>query len=1263
MKDSPDRDVAVFTEALQLPAGERAAYLDRACGDDRILRRKVEALLKANTQIGDFLEHSPQEASLPPRPAAAVGEKPGDRIGRFKLLQQIGEGGCGIVFMAEQEEPVRRKVALKIIKPGMDTKSVIARFEAERQALALMDHPNIAKIFDAGATESGRPYFVMELVRGVKITDYCDERSLGTGERLKLFVQVCQAIQHAHQKGIIHRDIKPSNILVTTTPEGLALPVVIDFGIAKATTNQRLTDKTLFTAFEMLIGTPAYMSPEQAAMTSVDVDTRTDIYSLGVLLYELLTGSTPFDTATLLKAGLDKIRQIIREQEPARPSTRLSRMTDADLTTIAQHRKSEPPTLIHAVRGDLDWITMKALEKDRARRYETAYGMALDIQRYLANEPVSARPPSKLYKLQKMFLRNRFLFAGIGIIVLLLVMSLIVVSAALAKERQARREAETASAKSQQVTKFLEQMLQGVGPGVALGQDTTMLRGILDRTAEGVGKEMTNQPAVEAELRGLIGRLYEQIGRDKQAEEMDRAALAANRKLYGSTSKEAAASLNNLGLALMAGRKLSEAEAVDGEALAIRRRLFGNENADTATSLNDLSAVYRDEGRLKEAEPMARQALEIRQQLFGKEHLDVADSLRNLCIVLGDEGKWAESEAKAREVLTMRTKLLGPEHPFVASALNDVAWAAGANGKLDEADTLQREALAMRQRLLPADDPNVADSLRLVGDSTRERGKLDESYSVLNAALSIQRKVLGEDNEATLHTMNSLGLTLEAQGKWPEAESVRREELAVWRKRAGDDDPQTVNALENLGVTLEAEGKWPEAESVRRAALAAWRKRAGDDDPQTLFRMRGLGFTLEAEGKWPEAETLWRQSLAGWRKCAGDEDKETVYTVNKLVSALGTEGKWPEAESVRREQWLSMRKRMGDADPDTLYALRDLGDTLEAAGKWADAEAVWRESLVAWRKRGGNEEKESMYTLRKLGLALQAEGKLPEAETVHREALEVSRKQGGIEGQEALMDLERLARVLVAQNKSGEAQKLLDDMLTPAFVKKQSGQNLLLAWVDMMGRHGRWQEATADAALLLQLQPNDHYNYHRLAGLLAMTHDRPAYEQLCQRFLTKFANPKDPYVAERLAQDCLLLPHSGVDLAVVDKLADTAVTLGSGGDSMPYFQACKAMSNYRLGHFPEAVDWAEKAAKSSTADAQAKAYAVLAMAHWQLGQKDTARTMLAKGDALAPSFLALGETADLGESWVAWLMARISLDEATALIQSGSTTASSFDRP
>ncbi|MBE0544788.1 MAG: protein kinase [Verrucomicrobia bacterium] len=467
----------VFAGALQLvtPAA-RAAYLDEACGRDHALRERVEALLRATEIAGDFLEQPPTGLTgSGPSTVIATGfrEQPGDRIGRYKLLQQIGEGGCGVVYMAEQEEPVRRRVALKVIKLGMDTKSVIARFEAERQALAMMDHPNIAKVFDAGATDLGRPYFAMELVRGIKITDYCDENSLSTEARLRLFTQVCQAIQHAHQKGIIHRDIKPSNILVTISEPGSpGCPKVIDFGIAKATTGQRLTDKTVFTAFEQFIGTPAYMSPEQAMMTSLDIDTRTDIYALGVLLYELLTGATPFDANQLLSAGLDAMRRTICEVEPIKPSTRVTQeltaaRRSADFQSAVSPISSRQPRessgapgkakrpqagspaiqqignlrykdLIHALRGDLDWIVMKALEKDRTRRYETANGLAADIQRHLNNEPVVARPPSNAYRFQKMVRRNKLVFAAsasVAVTILLALAFLVVSNVRTVRER------------------------------------------------------------------------------------------------------------------------------------------------------------------------------------------------------------------------------------------------------------------------------------------------------------------------------------------------------------------------------------------------------------------------------------------------------------------------------------------------------------------------------------------------------------------------------------------------------------------------------------------------------------------------------------------------------------------------------------------------------------------------------------------------------------------------------------------------------------
>jgi serine/threonine protein kinase len=446
----------IFYAALdRKDPAQRQAFLTDACAGDESLRQAVEQMLATQVNAEKFFSQGNPAAISAAQLSQALEQVPGfhdttqivlpvepeigTRIGLYKLLQKIGEGGCGNVYMAEQEVPVRRRVALKVIKLGMDTKNVIARFEAERQALAMMDHPNIARVLDAGATETGRPFFVMELVRGVKITAYCDEKNLDPRQRLDLFLQVCHAIQHAHQKGIIHRDIKPSNVLVTMH-DGTAVPKVIDFGIAKATSGQQLTDKTLFTAFEQFVGTPAYMSPEQAELSSLDVDTRSDIYSLGVLLYELLTGKTPFDQKELLQSGLDEMRRTLREREPHRPSTKLDGLRAEELTQTALHRHVEPRRLKSLLSGDLDWIVMKALEKDRSRRYQTANGLAADVQRYLHNEPVIARPPSRLYRFQKLVRRNQATFVAIGAVSVALIVGLAVSSWLFVREREARQE-------------------------------------------------------------------------------------------------------------------------------------------------------------------------------------------------------------------------------------------------------------------------------------------------------------------------------------------------------------------------------------------------------------------------------------------------------------------------------------------------------------------------------------------------------------------------------------------------------------------------------------------------------------------------------------------------------------------------------------------------------------------------------------------------------------------------------------------------------
>ena len=992
MNDRPfDRDVEILAETLRLPPSERMEYLDRVCSKDAALCRKVQTLLEAHEQAGDFMGEPAADLAL----AGAGYEKPGDVIGRYKLLRQIGEGGCGVVFMAEQEEPVRRCVALKVVKPGMDTKSVIARFEVERQALALMDHPSIAHVFDAGTTLHGRPFFVMELLTGIKITDYCDRNSLTASDRLALFIQVCDAVQHAHQKGIIHRDIKPSNVLVATGADGKAWPKIIDFGIAKAIMGLQLTDKTLFTAAEMLIGTPAYMSPEQADFASVDVDTRTDIYSLGVLLYELLTGSRPFDTEQLLKSGLDEIRRVIREQEPVRPSTRLSRMPLADLTTVAQQRRSEPSKLVRAIRRDLDWIVMKALEKDRARRYATANGLAMDVQRYLANETISAGPPSHFYRFRKLVSRNRLVFAGIGTAITFLVISLIFVSASLIREQNAHRE-------TREVKLFLEDMLRSIGPSVAAGQDTTMLRGILDQTAARIGAKLADQPADEAELRTVIGQVYYELHAFDKAEDMYCGALLANRKLFGAESKEAAASLNLLGMALYKIRRLPEAAQAHMEALAIRRRLFGNENLDVAISMNNLAGVYRKMHREEEGEAMILDALRIRRKLLANDDLDTANALENLGLLLVGEKRYAEGEAKQWEALAIRKKLTNPEDLDIGMA-----------------------------------------------------------YA-------------------------SLGYTATQQGKWSEAESVLRESHRIRRKLLGDGNPQTMDCLRLMCESMEHQAKYTEAETLHRELLGYWEQRTGSDAP------------------------------------------------------------------------------------------------------------------------------------------------------------------------EALDQSEALIRDLVGEKKFKEAERALDNALSPAFIQQPSSANLLAVRVDVMARQMRWQEATADATLVLKLQPDNHYRYHILAPLLVMTDNRPAYEQLCREMLAKFGATKDPNVADRTAKDCLLLPHWGIDLTMVSKLADTAINAETNDPSMPFFQACKAMSEYRAGHFGEAIKWAEKPLGTTQNDLRAYVYAILAMAHSQLGEKEQAREMLAGGNILTPPMSPVNGTNDLGYPWGNWLFARISLDEAATLTQLGS---------
>jgi len=916
----------LFNEAMGLPTPEaRAVFLREACAGDDQLRQRVEALLQAAQPTNDFLEQAapgartflsaspgaaaspsppPEEragerrATTPTPPGATVtislnslpvSEKPGDRIGHYKLLEQIGEGGCGVVYMAQQTEPIRRQVAFKVIKLGMDTKSVVARFEAERQALALMDHPNIAKVLDAGATETGRPYFVMELVKGIKITDYCDQNHLDTKERLDLFIQVCHAIQHAHQKGIIHRDIKPSNVLVCSH-DGVPVPKVIDFGIAKAT-QQPLTDKTVFTAFGQFIGTPAYMSPEQAELSGLDIDTRTDIYALGVLLYELLTGKPPFEPETLMKVGLDEMRRIIRETEPPKPSTKLATTPHSALRTpqsTAPHWKD--------VRGDLDWIVMKCLEKNRARRYPTADSLADDLGHHLNNEPVEAGAPGAMYRMGKFVRRHRYGFATASAIILLLIAGVVVSTWQMARATRAEKQART-------VASFLEDMLNSVRPEEARGQDTKLLREILDKAAARVAKELQGQPEVAGELQSTIGGVYQTLGRYGEAEAMYRGALANRRKFFGREHRKVAVSLADLGFLHRLQGKNSDAEAVFREALAMQRKLLGDKHPDVTRSLANLSIELWRQGKAAEAETLSREALANRKNLFGSERTDIATLVGQLVWVPSEQGRLKEVEAIYREAIAMSKHVLGNENSEVAALLRGFALALKGQGRLAEAETIFREALTMQKKSLSNEHPEVAMSLEWLARVLATEGKLGEAEAAYQEALAMRKKLQGPDHPLIANLLNNFGGVLADQKKFNDAENMYREALAMGRRLFPSDHPTIANQLNSLGGLLLQQRKLAEAEVLRREALGMWRRLLGNENQDVARSLNNLAVGLDLQGKYAEAEALHREALAMRRKLLRRDHPDIVLSLDQLAGVLARQRKVAEAERTTLERW------------------------------------------------------------------------------------------------------------------------------------------------------------------------------------------------------------------------------------------------------------------------------------------------------------------------------------------------------------------------
>jgi len=947
-KNAAARAKEIFEQAIELASPEeRGGYVKGACVGDTELLARVQALLRAHDESSEaFLPESPVAGSSPTLSSLPVGEKtekPGTMIGRYKLLQAIGEGGCGTVFMAEQEEPVRRRVAVKVIKLGMDTKDVIARFEAERQALAMMDHPNIAKVLDAGATEAGRPFFVMELVRGIRITDYCDQHNLSTAERLKLFSLVCHAIQHAHQKGIIHRDIKPSNILVTVN-DGVAVPKVIDFGIAKATLG-RLTDRTVFTAFEQFVGTPAYMSPEQAEMSSLDIDTRSDIYSLGVLLYELLTGRTPFETKELMAAGLDEMRRQIREVEPPRPSARLSTLEKATLSTTAERRHTDAPKLISLISGDLDWIVMRCLDKDRTRRYETATSLAQDLQRHLDHVPVVARPVSAAYRFRKLARRNRLAFAGAAAVAVALVLGIVGSTWQAIRANRAERTAASEAAIAKAVNDFLVTDLlrqadsRAQADAKAAPNPNLKVREALDRAGEKVGTRFEAQPLTEAAVRDAIGSAYTGVGDYAKAALHHERARQLRKRTLGAEHPNTLASMNNLADAYVAQGKYAEAVALHVQTLEIRRRVLGAEHRDTLTSMHNLAWAHNIQGKYTEAGALYTQELEISKRVFGAEHSGTLSVMTGLAILYNNQGKYAEFEALITQVLEIRKRVLGVEHPDTLQSMHNLAFAYHNQGRYAEAAALFTQTLEMRKRVLGAEHPVTLNTMGHLGGAYSLQGRHAEAAALVVQTLEISKRVLGVEHPSTLGLTTFLAAAYRGQGRHAEAAALYAQTLEIQKRVLGAEHTVRLTIMSDLATTYEQLNDFPQAEVIFREVLASRLRKDGADSTSAAAARASLGPNLLAQQKFADAETVLREALAVRERKLPDA-WQTFNTRSALGGALAGQKKFVEAEPLlvsgyegmkQREDKVQFRVRLKEALERLVRLYTDWGQPEKAA--------------------------------------------------------------------------------------------------------------------------------------------------------------------------------------------------------------------------------------------------------------------------------------------------------------------------------------------
>jgi eukaryotic-like serine/threonine-protein kinase len=1115
--------------ATPLAPEERGPFLDRECGSDASLRAEVESLLAAGEEVrSSFLASTPARRLGQAADEAASGTALTEGqifAERFRLIRKLGEGGMGQVWLADQQTPVRRQVALKLIKAGMYDETTAQRFQSERQSLAMMDHPAIAKVFDAGTTPQGQPYFVMEYVAGLPITAYCDRNRLSIAQRLELFIHACDGVQHAHQKAILHRDLKPANILVAEV-DGRPTPRIIDFGLAKAT-SATFGNEPEFTHFGQFLGTPGYMSPEQMDPDLRDIDTRADVYSLGVILYVLLTGAQPWESWDRRKPSLDELLRKLREEDAPRPSTRLGDAREA-AAQAAEARGVAAGQLAKILRGDLDAITLKAIERDRSRRYGSPSELAADVRRYLNHDPVAARPASVGYQLRRYAQRHRALVGGAAAVFAVLVAGVAVSASFAVRAGRARLEAERQRDRAIQAE--TQSRLQR-DRAVAAERLATEQRDLALKAQEAALREQARALAekaradeqaatAKAESNFLEKDLLSQAGARGQVRAgvkpdpdlkvrtaLDRAAQKIAGKFNGQRLVEASIE-QTIGVAYRELGAYAEARKHLERAAEIKQKQLGGANPETIMSRFELAALYQSQGKFKESEVLYSQVLQDQRRVLGDTNPDTLETEIELGTAYESEENYPQAEKLLAQVLANRKRLLGAENPGTLNAAYSLAVVYEREDNYAKAEPLFLETLEIQRRVLGEDHPDTLITMQTLASVYWGESKYAQAEPLLVNALDAQRRQMGEENRETLFGMNSLASLYQLEGKYAEAEKLFTLALQIEIRILGEEHQDTLDTMLNLSTLYQDEGRLKEAEPLVVKTLEIHKRLRGEDNPETLTSYGNLAVLYFRENKFAAAQPLFEKVLEVRRKIYGDENRQTLLSMNNLCELYKMQGKYSQAEPLAVKALEIRRRVLGEENLDTLISMQALGVLYRMEGRFAEAEPLLTRALEAQSRRLGDQHPTTLENKYDVAMLRQNEGRLAEAEALFASVWSSRRRVLGANHSDTLESATALAETEVKEGKYIDAEPLLHEALS-GYVKSDPDSWERFKAQSLLGASLAGQHKFADAEPLLA------DGYHGMARQTASIpfDERAAIGEAGQRIVALYESWGKPEMA------------------------------------------------------------------------------------------------------------------------------------------------------